>query len=399
MRARLTESVVAKLRPPKAGTTWHGDHLIPSFGLRVHASGAKVWAIVRRWHGAKNPSPRKIGEYPEMSLATARARAREILADPDGEIDHASDSQPSAAPPPPDTFKALAEEFLAHGRTRTGRPLRPGSLRVYRHALMVSLKPLHAMPVADIRRADAAGLLRKLASTSGTTTAMHVRATGSRFFNWLLAIDIADRNPFQHTEPYEIKPRSRVLTDGELAAIWAATDDDRELSVIVRLLLWTGARRSEIGGLRWSEIQGDIWHLPAARAKNHTELRLPLPRQALAALSKRPRIVGRDHIFGVGPNGFGGWSSAMHELRKRVALDKSWSLHDCRRTTETRLAALGIPRDIVTRILNHGRDRISRTYDHHDYRSPMQSALQTWADQLEQIVAGKGAPKIVPIFG
>ena len=66
----------------------------------------------------------------------------------------------------------------------------------------------------------------------------------------------------------ESAPRSRVLSDAELAQIWRALDDG-PYSAIVRLLMMTGARREEIGGLRWSEINFDeaVIVLPPARTK------------------------------------------------------------------------------------------------------------------------------------
>ena len=92
-------------------------------------------------------------------------------------------------------------------------------------------------------------------------------------------------NPFTGTESYETVKRSRVLKDGEqLAELWAATEEPRDFNLIVRLCLWTGCRRSEAGGLRWSEVVDGVWLIPGTRTKNHRPLALPLPRQALAAL-------------------------------------------------------------------------------------------------------------------
>jgi integrase len=333
MRPPLTQLAVDRLKPPAKGYTWHPDSKVGSgFGLRCYHTGRKAYGINRRWADAAQPSFKKLGDHPVLTLVQARALARKVLADPD------------AAGP------SLASNSRRHARR----------------------------------------------SLVGITTAMRTRSAGSRFYSWLLANDLADRNPFTHTEPYAIPPRSRVLTDGELATLWAATDSDRDLDLIVRLLLWTGARRTEIGGMRWSELQGDTWRLPAERSKNHMALTLPLPRQALEALARWPRIVGRDPVFGTGPDGLSGWSFATARLRKQVGIERPWSLHDCRRTVETRLAALGTPRDIIGRLLNHGRSAIEKTYDLYDYRQPMQAALQAWADELDQIVA-RGSAEVIAI--
>ena len=70
-------------------------------------------------------------------------------------------------------------------------------------------------------------------------------------------------------QPKAAEPRDRVLTDDELIRIWTACQDD-DYGKIIRLLVLTGCRRTEIGGLRWSEIdtEAGTWTIPAARSKN-----------------------------------------------------------------------------------------------------------------------------------
>src|SRR5262245_25850027 len=72
-------------------------------------------------------------------------------------------------------------------------------------------------------------------------------------------------------------PRERVLSDVELAAIWKATVEiGGHYGAIIQLLLLTGSRRAEIGGMAWSELNLDApnptWTLPRERSKNHRAL-------------------------------------------------------------------------------------------------------------------------------
>ena len=48
---------------------------------------------------------------------------------------------------------------------------------------------------------------------------MRTRAAGSRFYSWLIANGKVEQNPFTGTEGYDVPQRSRVLVDGELAAL------------------------------------------------------------------------------------------------------------------------------------------------------------------------------------
>ena len=124
---------------------------------------------------------------------------------------------------------------------------------------MVYAAGLHDRPVGSIRRGDVADLISTVATARGTTTAMRCRAALSRFFSWLIAKDKVEFNPVTGTEGYATPARDRVLTDGELAAIWAATGDGTDFGLIIRLLLWTGARRSEVGSMGWWELADGVW--------------------------------------------------------------------------------------------------------------------------------------------
>jgi integrase len=380
MPKRLTAATVAKLKPGKT-QAWHADRLLPSFGLRVYPTGRKTWGIMRRWDGAKHPTFRLIGEYPEMSLADARAKAREVIADPSAFVAARAPAEPEDKAD--DTFRALAEQFLAHGRTKRGRELRAATLREYRRALLCHAAPVHAMSVRAIRRGDVAAIIRHVAAQHAVTAA-RTRAALSRFWSWLLANDLVDANVVQGTETYSTAKRERVLSDDELRALWAATADGSDFALIVRLCLWTGCRRSEAGGMRDSELEDGVWTVPGTRTKNHRPLVLPLPRQALAALAVHRRFVGRDLLFGYGPNGFAGWSKAKERLDAKVGFT-SWDLHDLRRSVQTRLAGLGVRDEVINRTLNHAMGPIDQSYNQHRYLKEKGDALQLWADVLDRI--------------
>src|SRR5262249_38245565 len=133
-------------------------------------------------------------------------------------------------------------------------------------------------------------------------------------------------------------PRDRQFDNSELAQIWSALPDNG-YGDIVRLLAFTGCRREEIGGLRWSEGDRDraLITLPAERTKNGKSHEIPLAAAALAILRKRKASTGaREYVFGRGAEGYRGWSHAKDLLDQRLAAAgnvlASWTLHDLRRT-------------------------------------------------------------------
>jgi integrase len=369
MRKRLTDLAVARLKDQ--GEVW--DTLLPAFGIRIGAR-TKTWIVATRRPGARHPVRLRIGAYPELGVAEARAKAREMLA--------------GGAPAAPVLFKDQIEPFLQHGRSRKGRPLRSASLRVYRVILNGTAQPLHGKAIADIRRRDIADLLATVERSSGAPMASLTRATLGRLWSWMLATDRADASPVAGAPSYEVPKRSRVLSDAELRALWAATEEPVHYHLIVRLLLLTGCRRGEVGGMRWNELDGSIWTIPSSRAKNHRQLVLPLPQQAVRELERAPRLAGRDCLFGQGSRGFAGWSTAKARLDKDLRFNASWSSHDLRRTVETRLAGLGIVKEVRSRILNHDVGAIEDAYQHHDFMVEKRQALQMWADELARIARG-----------
>jgi len=99
-------------------------------------------------------------------------------------------------------------------------------------------------------------------------------------FGWAIRRGLHDNNPVIGTEQRREHTRDRDLSDAELAAIWNATGDT-DFDNIVRLLILTGQRATEIAGLRWNEISldEDLISLPAARTRTDIRIRFRCRRQ------------------------------------------------------------------------------------------------------------------------
>ena len=154
----------------------------------------------------------------------------------------------------------------------------------------------------------------------GAVAAARARNALSGIFAWAMREGIVDANPVIGTnKPPEPPSRDRVLTDAELAGIWAACQDN-DYGRIVKLALLTGARREEIGGLRWQEVDIDRAELtlPLERTKNGRPHLIPLSPMALSLVSAPPRRAGREYLFGEGVGAFSGWSKSKAALDRRI---------------------------------------------------------------------------------
>jgi integrase len=194
------------------------------------------------------------------------------------------------------------------------------------------------------------------------------------------------------------KPRERTLSGEELRDIWQALRDDR-YGDIVRLLILTGARREEIGGLRWPEIDLNkaLITLPSDRVKSRREHRIPLAAPTLAIIDARPRE--NDLVFGYRAGPFADWSSQKRALDARIAAARKadgrppmlpWHLHDIRRALSTTMHDdLGILPHIVEACLGHVQGGIAGVYNRAVYDGPKADALARWADYVLAVVEGR----------
>src|SRR5262249_6152523 len=149
----------------------------------------------------------------------------------------------------------------------------------------------------------------------------------------------------------------RLLTDSEIATIWAALDDDA-YGKIVRLLILLGLRRAEVGGLRWNEIDLDhgLILLPPERVKNGRPNVAVMSTPAMTILQAQPREG--ETVFGRGRNGFAAWGDGKARLDRNILAAgvsmPPWVLHDFRRYLSTTMhERLGIQPHIVEAVLGH----------------------------------------------
>jgi integrase len=255
-----------------------------------------------------------------------------------------------------------------------------------------------------VTRADIAQHLDRINRDIGAPTASRARAHISALFTWCLRRGLCRENPVIATEAPKVdSERTRALSADELRQVWNTCDDDSDYSKIVRLLVLTGARREEIGGLRWSEIDmaASTIKLPGARTKNGREHVLTLPEMAMEIIRAVKPREGRDHLFGERADGFRIWAHAKAKLDGKLGEMKSWRLHDVRHTVSTGMHELGVEPHHVEAVLNHvsgHKGGVAGKYNHATYPAQMAQALARWADHVAAIVTGKPA-KVVPMRG
>lgn len=374
--------------------------------LRIRDGGSRKWVYFYRRGGKLKKFT--IGDASNSSsgwtLARARARATELrVMLNDGKDPGAERQKIETHTANTKTFKEAMTAYLAVRRPHMKESSYEGSER----HLEKQWGPFHKHAVHEIDSDMVADRLKKIEEESGPVTRNRARSTLSAMFAWAVIERFSRHlktNPVDSTgKAEEADPRDRVLTDAELVRIWKAAPANG-YGRIVKLLMLTGQRREEIGGLEWSEIKIDdkLIALPKERTKNSLAHDVPLSDLALDVLEGAHRIIGREVVFGEGEGGYSGWSRSKAALDKAAKV-KDWKLHDLRRTAATRMADLGVQPHIIEAVLNHvsgHKSGVAGIYNRSTYAPEKRAALDLWASHLELIIGPKAVSvRAVPIEG
>jgi integrase len=354
---------------------WLWDTTVNGFGARRQTKG--VFYYLRYRHNGSQIM-KSIGRHgAPWTPDTARTEALRLL----GAV--LSGDEPIAKSLS-ETFGSEVERYLERKRG-----LRPSSFEKIKRFLTVHCVALAKLSLTDIDRRAVALVLAEIERARGPVARNRARSALSAFFGWTITEGLLDANPVEGTAKVnEGGSRERVLTPHELRQLWRTLGDDR-FADIVRLLLLTGQRRNEIGGLQSGEVDlaKGIIILPAHRTKNKRKHELPLSRQAFAILSRQPR---RPSLFSK-TEGFKNWDKGKARLDRRLGI-APWRLHDLRRTAATGMAELGVQPHIIEAVLNNvsgHKAGVAGIYNRARYEGEMRAALQLWADHLDEITTTK----------
>src|SRR5262249_4361820 len=162
-------------------------------------------------------------------------------------------------------------------------------------------------------------VLDAIADRGAGVMANRVLAALRKMFTWAIGRGHLSANPCTAIPtPTKEKTRDRVLTDDELKAIWRASDEVvAPFGMIVKLLMLTAQRRSEVAGMKWSEINADkaVWSLPGGRVKNDSGHDVPLSKGSSDIIEAIHKIKNRDFLFSTnGTNPVSGFSKIKDSL-------------------------------------------------------------------------------------
>jgi integrase len=249
-------------------------------------------------------------------------------------------------------------------------------------------------------------LIEAIVSDGKHAAANRVHSLISKIFSFAVDADLLDANPAARLKKRGVETvRTRVLTDAEIRRFWhgiIAAPVSKPVGLALRLALLTGARASEVTGARKSEFldldspERAAWLIPGERTKNKRDHLMPLSSLAQETVKAAIALTDDDTEFlfparhsNIKPIDGHALTVAMRRFCR--GWKEPPSPHDLRRTVNTRLAMLGIAKEIRDRTLNRVtglRDPEARHYNRYEFQREKRDALGNWSDQVATIIVG-----------
>jgi integrase len=393
------------------------DGSLPGLVLRVTPNGAGSWWFYYRYRLGKKWKLRKVplGDRSRVKLADVRKRALELIQETEAGSDPVGTGQARRT--------AMTFRELAQRRLKDDQRISKSTRRLYGELLEGKVyKTLGDVPASEVTREMVAGVLNKI---DADRQADLTKAAISSSFRWGMKRNLVRQNPVIGLgQRAPVGVRANVLTADELAKVWHAIEADdvwlsRPMRLVLKLILFTGQRRTEVVGARRQELKLDgdkpIWTIPGdtlvrgkvveGRTKNGKEQVLPLSKQAVALFREATKLSSDpDYLFPVNianvkvgatpktPHMNGqSVSKAMRLLRIEKGI-KDATVHDMRRSMATWMGDQGIRPDVVDLVLNHApkaQDVTRRHYNFSRLEPMVRAALQQWGDFLEAVATGQ----------
>jgi integrase len=379
MATRLTETIAKNLPPPKKGNQVTYDTDLKGFGLRVTAAGARAFVLNYRVGGQERRLT--IGSYPEWSAAAARKEAEGLKRQIDlGADPMAQRREERAAATMADLCAAYEERHLPKKRPSSQRD----DLSIIRRVI---LPRFGKSKVAAIRYVDIEALHRDLSITA-PYAANRAAALLSKMFSLAIKWGMATDNPAKGIERNSEQPRARYLDADEVNRLQDALDRQANQSTAnaIRLLLLTGARRSEVLSATWDQfnLDGRVWVKPAASVKQKRLHRVPLSTASVTLLRQMRAATSSQFLFpGTGPSGHvvdikKGWAAVCKSAKLEGV-----RLHDVRHTFASHIVSAGSSLPVVGALLGHTQAQTTSRYAHL-LDEPLRRATEAFAAKISR---------------
>ena len=378
---------------PEAVRKLHWDAKQPHLALSVEPSGAKAWKVAYRFDGKLRWLA--LGAYPAIGLGAAREAASVALAkvtlgrDPQAEKIAAREAAKREAKA--ETLQSVHRRYLEEHAKRENKSWRQGESVMKAYVLPT----LGARKIADIERGDVRRIFDEITARAPLAANLMLNCA-SGVFSWALEHDLVPANPCAGISRNATKARDRWLNADELRAVVPALEkmDTAEARGLLLVLL-TGCRPGEASAMRWEHVAGSWWEQPGEPdpaigwpgTKNGLTHRVYLSDAAQAILDRSGRQARGFVFIGARARHVAKLDGVTRELAGELGI-KAFTPHALRATVASHLSTMKVPKDTISKVLNHIEGGVTAGYIRHSYDAEKQAALVRWGERVREIVAG-----------
>ncbi|HEY7087253.1 MAG TPA: tyrosine-type recombinase/integrase [Tepidisphaeraceae bacterium] len=371
----FTEARLSKAECPAGkDRVYLWDAKQPSFCLMITASGAKSFYVYRRVNG--RPERVRLGGFPDLTVDDARDLACETIGKIAGGDNPAEQRRQARGEITlGELFNRWRDEYAkVHKRTWAD-----DESQFERYAT-----PLKDRRLSSIHRRDVQQLHTEVGKSNGEYAANRLLALLSVLFNYAVtAFDYEGGNPAKGVKRFSEQSRERFLDADEMSRFLPALDKhpDQQLADFFRVLLFTGARRSNVQAMAWADVNFGrrVWTIPAEQSKNNKALTVYLSDPAIEALQRRwqERIEDSPYVFpSRGETGHLTEPKAAWKVILAKAKITDFRVHDLRRTHGSWLASGGASLPIIGKALGHKSQQATAVYSRLDL-NPVKTVVET----------------------
>lgn len=356
-----------------------------------------------------------LGSYPEVSLAEARDRARELRKQVRDGVDPVLKRREAKVESALKTAKAKTFEECADAYIDANRAgwKNEKHAQQWQNTLATYVHPKFGrLPVASIDTGMVLDVLQQSVGSAGQTLWLNKTETASRLRGRIESIlDWATfrgyrqgNNPARwkgHLE-HELPARNKVqkvehhaaLPYAEIAAFMAELRLKEGVSArALEFAILTAARSGEVRGAKWSEIDLDarIWTIPGERMKAGKEHRVPLANEVVTLLKALPREDGVNYVF-LAPKGGQLSDMALTSVLRRMGRS-GLTQHGFRSTFRDWAGeTTAYPREVCEHALAHRlADGVEAAYQRGDLLAKRAGLMSDWARYCSTVSHDQGA--------
>jgi integrase len=337
---------------------WTRDAKCPGLQLMTTSAGTKAFYLRRKVNGRSERI--RLGEYPALSIDEARncvARLSGQIASGDNPADDRRARRGEITLD--DLFARYIDDYAkAHKRT-----WQDDQEQFDRYLSEWKSRRLSSITRHDVQTLHATiGKQHKYAAN-------RLLALLSAVYNFAPDIGYAGTNPAKGIKRFRENSRERFLQPDEMPRFLAALDDhpDQLIADVFRVLLFTGARRSNVQAMRWADVSfgSRTWTIPHEQAKGGDAMTVYLSDAALAVLRRRwsERTEGDLYVFpGYGKTGhIVELKAAWKEILNRAKVE-GVRVPARRRTYGSWLPAGGASLPMIGKALGHKSQQTTAIY-------------------------------------